>query len=116
VDSTLRIWNTVTFEHVMTIRGHKHEVTTVVLSPDGRRIISGSVDCFIRAWDAESLALVAELTRSISVFGARDFSLWQVTGLDLDRRCSANMSFGDSRRDCPAERPLSSDVVCGLGA
>ncbi|CCA71411.1 related to WD40-repeat protein (notchless protein) [Serendipita indica DSM 11827] len=36
------------------LRGHEHSVMTVKFSPDGSRIISGSLDKTIRMWDAET--------------------------------------------------------------
>jgi len=36
------------------LRGHTHYVRSLVISPDGKRIISGSSDKTIRMWDLES--------------------------------------------------------------
>jgi WD40 repeat protein len=40
--------------------GHTDSVRSVAYSPDGRRIISGSDDCTIRIWDAETGASVGD--------------------------------------------------------
>ena len=34
--------------------GHSSEVSSICITPDGRRIISGSYDCSIRIWDMDS--------------------------------------------------------------
>ena len=36
---------------VATLRGHHHSITSLVLSTDGRRLVSGSRDGTARAWD-----------------------------------------------------------------
>jgi WD40 repeat protein len=36
---------------IRTLRGHSKPVRTMVLTPDGRRAISGSLDCTARVWD-----------------------------------------------------------------
>ena len=46
---------------LMTLEGHSEIVMSVALSPDGRRIVSGSWDRSVRVWDAESGACVATL-------------------------------------------------------
>ncbi|KAG8792126.1 hypothetical protein FRC16_000151, partial [Serendipita sp. 398] len=43
-----------------TLRGHDGVVSSVACSPDGRRIISGSLDNTLRMWDAETGATVGE--------------------------------------------------------
>jgi len=39
-------------QSVMTLRGHSNEVHGVAVSPDGKRIVSGSADNTIKVWDA----------------------------------------------------------------
>lgn len=38
----------------MQIRGHSDGVSSVAFSPDGTRIVSGSLDCSVRIWDVAS--------------------------------------------------------------
>jgi WD40 repeat protein len=46
--------NYVMDQSVMTLRGHSDEVHGMAVSPDGKRIISGSGDKTIKVWDAET--------------------------------------------------------------
>lgn len=47
---------------IMTLAGHTRAVTACAYSPDGHRIISGSSDCTLKIWDAESGADLATLS------------------------------------------------------
>ena len=59
-DTTIRLWNTKTTYHKVTLTGHSGRVTTVVFSSDGKTIASGatythwSSDSSIRLWDAKT--------------------------------------------------------------
>ncbi len=53
----LRGWEWYRLRHIadqsrMTLRGHSDEVHEMAVSPDGKRIVSGSVDKTVKVWDA----------------------------------------------------------------
>ncbi len=53
-DEGIRFWDTHTGEHKKTLTGHTDVVDTVVLSPDGNILASGSWDNTIRLYDAHT--------------------------------------------------------------
>lgn len=59
-DTTIRLWDTKTTHHKVTLTGHSGRVTTVVFSADGKTIASGASythwdsDSSIRLWDANT--------------------------------------------------------------
>jgi WD40 repeat protein len=55
---TVVVWDTNTRERAALLEGHKHNVLCVAYSPDGSRLASGSVDCEIRIWNADTGELV----------------------------------------------------------
>jgi len=46
--------NYVSDQSIMTLRGHENFVNCVAISPDGKRIVSGSSDNTAKVWDADS--------------------------------------------------------------
>src|SRR5262249_36855731 len=64
--------------HVVTrirrLRGHTEWVTSVSLSPDGKRALSGSHDRTVRLWDVETGKEVRQLTGHTDVVWAVAFS------------------------------------------
>jgi len=60
-DKTVRVWDASTGTEVMILRGHEMVVRSVDVSPDGKRIVSGSADKTIKVWDASTGAEVMTL-------------------------------------------------------
>ena len=50
----IRLWNAHTGEHIKTLTGHDVVVSSVVFSPDGKLIVSGTEGGEIRVWDAHT--------------------------------------------------------------
>ncbi|MCX5637545.1 MAG: protein kinase [Planctomycetota bacterium] len=50
----VKIREMATGHEIMTLYGHNGTVTSLLFSPDGKRIVSGSADSTIKVWDAET--------------------------------------------------------------
>jgi len=51
-DRSVGMWDTLTGEHVLALRGHQADVHSVAFSPDGTRIASGDLGGELRIWDS----------------------------------------------------------------
>ena len=58
-DSNIRVWDLQTLKQKAVMRGHNSSVQSVRLSPDCRKIISGSLDGTVKLWDSRTGAEVA---------------------------------------------------------
>jgi WD40 repeat protein len=69
--------------------GHLLPVSALAVSPDGRRVVSGSLDSSVRVWDSDSAKLLGALDGSgpvISLAFSRDGRRIAAGGLDLTVR------------------------------
>ena len=69
-DNTIRLWNTITGEHIKTLTGHTRPVSSVAFNPaDGSLLASGSDDNTIRLWNTitgEHIKTLTGHTRPVS--------------------------------------------------
>jgi WD40 repeat protein len=56
-------WSQLVNRELLTIKGHTDSVTSVVFSPDGRRIVSGGWDNLVKVWDANTGSEMRTLER-----------------------------------------------------
>ena len=53
-DHSVRLWNASTGEEIRTFKGHQSDVVSLAISPDGTKVLTGSMDRTARLWDAVS--------------------------------------------------------------
>jgi WD40 repeat protein len=56
-----QVWDVATGQPLAVLQGHRHRVTGIAYSPDGRRLVTSSHDGSLRLWDAETGAELSTL-------------------------------------------------------
>lgn len=56
----VRVWNVQTGQQLERLKGHKDSVYSVAFSPDGKCLVSGSLDRTLRVWDLSQTKRVVE--------------------------------------------------------
>ena len=74
-DNGVQLWDVDTSELKATLQENEEHVNSVVFSPDGRTVASGSKDAAIRLWDVESATLTAKLAGHTQEVKSVAFSL-----------------------------------------
>lgn len=110
-DYAIKIWNYDTEKEIQTLVGHKYFVSSLDLTPDGKRLVSTSYDLTIKIWDVETGKEIHTLRSnnsaflyatyspdgkyivSISVSPDQPISVWDAeTGIELKRFSSHTSS------------------------
>ena len=66
-DETVRIWDAATGEQRATLTGHRGQVWTVAIAPDGTWLATGSQDKTARIWNIDSLQSDSGFAERISM-------------------------------------------------
>jgi WD40 repeat protein len=77
-DKTARIWDAESGEELLVLRGHTKAINYGFWSPDGRRIVTTSIDNTIRIWDAETGEELFTLSPPPALYGM--FAAWSPDG------------------------------------
>ena len=68
---TAKVWETASGKELLTLRGHNDNVKSIALSPEGKRLATGSDDGTARVWDAasgkEALTLSSHTSHNVEV-------------------------------------------------
>ena len=70
----VRMWDTTTGAHLLTLFGHTNNVFSVAFSPDESYIVSGSADTTVRVWDASTGQLLEIFSGHAGVVPVVSFS------------------------------------------
>jgi WD40 repeat protein len=61
-NSLISFWNSATGQEIFTLKGHTQNVNVLAISPDGKKLVSGSDDKNIKVWNLETGKLIRTLS------------------------------------------------------
>ncbi|HLP87192.1 MAG TPA: serine/threonine-protein kinase [Nostocaceae cyanobacterium] len=61
-DRLIKLWNMITGEEIAYLSGHSQKLNVIVLSPDGKTLVSGGDDKRIKVWDLTTGKVIHRLT------------------------------------------------------
>lgn len=94
-DHSLKVWDLESGKELRTLRGHSSHVLAVVLTPDGRRSLSGSRDGTLKLWDlaaveravsneghegVKAIAITPDGQRAVSAGSDWQLMAWDIEG------------------------------------
>jgi WD40 repeat protein len=85
-DNLIRLWDIEGGKEVRSFRGHTSDVTAVAVLPDGRSVLSASMDGSLRLWDVSTGKELRRMEHRGGVYGA---------ALSPDGRRALSAGFGD---------------------
>lgn len=97
-DRTLKVWDTVSGQDTLTLKGHTDWITSATFSADGKRLVSASGDHTVKVWDARPWTpeLRAEQEALSLIHWLRDQGQAQTAWLDT---IAANQTLSPPVRD-----------------
>ena len=119
----LRLWDAESFEELATIKAHDDEIKDCPFMPDGKTIVTASVDGIVRFWDVAVLLESSHQDRKMSA-NAAAFSpcgRWLATVYDDlqisnvstgETQCCVKAAWNESIQSCDFS-PDSTEVFCG---
>jgi WD40 repeat protein len=66
----IKVWDALTGQETLTLRGHREKVTSLAWSPDGKRLASASKDLAIEVWDTADFQEGVPLARAPIALGS----------------------------------------------
>jgi WD40 repeat protein len=122
--ASLQLWDLRTGKEIRRFEGHTKDVRRVALSPDGKRLLSGSFDGTMRLWDVqtgkelkrfagpghfvEAVAFTPGGKRAVCSYGPRT----QEAVYDEDPRCSLRLWDLETGKELKQLRGHTGPVLC----
>jgi len=107
-ESTVKIWDAATGNHLTTLKSQSGSIFTAQFSPDGKKIVTSDEDSTIKIWDTESSRLLIDIKgdsgpaqfspdgKKIVIAGDSTIKIWDAERGDLLANLKGHTSWGIS--------------------